>query len=240
MKHGHDRHHIVGRADVDRCQVGDDVQIGGPLRIGHSLGIAGGARGVAVHHRGALGKLRPGSVGRRITDQFFIGDGTREAGVGGLFTHHHVGPDSLQLGNDRRQQCGEIGIDEDHLVFPVVDHVHQLVCEQADVESMANPSGVGGGPVQLVMSLVVPGKGAHRLPRADAQLAVQGGGQAPHPFVGFGVGGAEQRAVRLDRDDLLVGEQANCPVVEGGEKQWEVIHHMRHAAQGYRKMKPCR
>ena len=76
--------------------------------------------------------------------------------------------------------------------------------------------GVGGGPVELVVALVVPGKGAHRLALADPQFLVQCGGQPPDPFVGLRIGGADQRPVRLDRDYLLVGKQAHCPVIEGG------------------------
>ena len=216
VEHRHDRHHVVPGGDVHGGEVGDDVHVGGPLRVGHPLGIPGGAGGVAEHQRRALRELRPGAVRFGVRDQILVGDGVGQTAAGGVGSHDDVGFHRLQPGCDRRQQPGEVGIDEDHLVFPVVDDVDQLVGEQPDVERVADPAGVGGGPVELVVTLVVPGESADRLSGAHPQFGVEGGGQASDPFVGLPVGGPGHRQVRFHGDDLLVGKQSHRPVVEGG------------------------
>jgi len=68
-----------------------------------------------------------------------------------------------------RQQRDERLVDKDHLVLGMVDHVDQLLGEQANIERVQHGSHAGHGEVGLHVSLVVPHECADAITRPDAQ-----------------------------------------------------------------------
>ena len=87
-------------------------------------------------------------------------------------------------GEQRRQR----GVDDDHLVLGVVDHVGQLLGEEPDVQRVEHGPHRGHREVGLEVLLVVPGEGAHPVPVAHPE-APQGRGQSLGPGRHLGEGG---------------------------------------------------
>ncbi len=77
--------------------------------------------------------------------------------------HDHDGGDGLELVDERCDQGDEVGVHEQRLVTGVIDDVDDLVGEEPDVDGVAHPPAVRRGPIQLVMTVVVPGERAHRV-----------------------------------------------------------------------------
>ena len=202
------------------------VDVGGPLRVSHPLGLSGSARAVAEHHRRTLIEKRPLAVLGLVADQVLVGDRTGQ-GITCLVAQNHPGLDSLELVGERSNEGNQVGIDEDHLVLGVVDDVNDLVGKKPQIDRVTHAPGVGGRPVQLMMSLVVPGKRADGIPNLQTQ-GVHCRGKLPHSNVGGSIGRSRDRPVRLDRNDLLIRVDPHRMVVKSGHQEREVVLHMWH------------
>ncbi len=170
MEHRDHGQHVVRGCHRVVGQVGDGVQVGGALGVGHPLRITGRARGVTEHHRRSLVELGPGPMLRRLRDQVLVCDGTGDALVR-LRSHHHITHNGLHLGDDRCQQRDQIGIDEKDPVAGVVHDVGDLIGKETDVDRVADQARVGGRPVELVVTPVVPGKRGDRITLDQAEAA---------------------------------------------------------------------
>ena len=115
-------------------------------------------------------------------------------------------PDRLELVHERPEQAGHALIQEDHLVFGVVDDVSELIGEQTQVEGVGHPTSARRGEVQLEVPGRVPGKGGYPTVRGDPQV-VQGTAQAAGTFGPLAVRGPFP-SVRGCRDHLLFREEA--------------------------------
>ena len=103
-----------------------------------------------------------------IGDQVFVGDAARKI-VAGRVPHHHVVLNAFELVGQRSKKWNEVGVDEDRFVLGVIDDVDDLVSKQSDVDGVTDPTGVRRCPIELVVTLVVPGEGSHGIARIDAK-----------------------------------------------------------------------
>ena len=76
--------------------------------------------------------------------------------------------DAADLIADGLEQGKQRGVDENHLVFGVVDDVGQLIGRQAEVQGMHDGAVAGNGEVQLQMAVAVPAQRADAITRLDA------------------------------------------------------------------------
>ena len=110
----------------------------------------------------------------------------------------------------------------------MVYDVDQLIRKQPDVQCVAHGPGVSRCPVDLVVPEVVPGKRSDGVAPVHAKGLLEGGREATHAIIGLAVGGADAAAVRLDRDDLLIGKLSDGVVIQRRHQQREVVHHVGH------------
>ena len=178
MKHGHDRQQVVAGMDRVVGKTADCVDVGGALRIGNALRMAGGAGRVAQHHRRSLVEHRPSSMWIDASDEIVVGNCVRERRVFRRRAHHHIAFDGLELVDERSQQRSKVGIDEQHLVSSMVYDVDQLIRKQPDVQCVAHGPGVSRCPVDLVVPEVVPGKRSDGVAPVHAKGLLEGGREA--------------------------------------------------------------
>ena len=108
--------------------------------------------------------------------------------VGVALAHHDDVLDRRALVAHLGEQRRHRGVDDDHLVLGVVDHVGQLLGEEPDVQGVEHRPHGGDGQVGLEVLLVVPGERPHPVAVAHPQ-APQRGGQPLGPARHLGEGG---------------------------------------------------
>ena len=176
------------------------------MRVGDALREIGGSRGVTEPTLRVLVDLGP-LVARRLSlQQRLAVDDRLQRRLG-----NGVGEDHVLL--DRREGVGvgfelldELGIDEEHLVFGVVDGVLEVIVRQSHVAHVHRATEAGGREVQLQVTVVVQSDRSDPTAGLDAQI-VQGVREPADSFARIGVGVAVYRAVRPLRDDLSIGKQ---------------------------------
>ena len=109
--------------------------------------------------------------------------------------------DGFHLVFYRGQQGQEVGIDQDDVVFGVVDRIDELFRRQADVDGVQHRTHHGDRKKALQVAVAVPVHHCHGVPLFYAQR-FQGIGQALYPLVQFDVGVGHLVPV----DDLPVRE----------------------------------
>ena len=128
----------------------------------------------------------------------------------------------LQFGNQRLQYGDEVWVDEDDLVFGMVDYVDQVLGEQPDVYRVEHRTHGWRGEIDLQMPVGVPGECPHPVSGAHSQPC-EGMGQAGRPFHQVGIG-ITVGPVSLTGHDLLVGEESTGTFQEL-VYQKGVVHH---------------
>ena len=124
VEHGDDGQHPVELVDPERRARGDGhrVQEGRAVAVDHALRVAGGSRRV-THGRG-LALVEGGPVVARLLglEQLLVGE-RRPERAGVAVPGHDDVLDGGQLVPHPGQQRDQHGVDDDHLVLGVVDHV---------------------------------------------------------------------------------------------------------------------
>ena len=197
------------------------------MAVDHALRFAGGPRGVAHSRRIALIDLRPGIAGGTAAEEVLIGQHRLELAIGRRAIRHDdevlypfdVVGDPLQGRQDR-------GVDENHRVLGIVDHVLQVLREEPGIQRMQDGSGTGDREIQLQMPVVVPCQGADPVASTDAEL-LQGMGQLRHPLTELGVG-VPMPTGFASRHDLLGRKQRRRPPQKVLQRQREVGHCASH------------
>ncbi len=136
VEHRHHRHDIVGGGDRQIGEVGDGVQVGRPLGVGDPLGVAGGPRCVAVHHRRTFVHQLPTRHRIDPVDELLVGD--RPVQPGGVGPHHDHRLEVGQRRKDRFDHAHQVRVDEQHPILGVVDDVADLVGEEPDVDGVTH------------------------------------------------------------------------------------------------------
>ncbi len=235
VEHRHDRQHPVlegepaGVAAAHRHR----VQVRRAVAVDDSLGVAGGAGGVA-HGRGvALVDLGPveGRLGGReqllVEVHLLAARAQRvEVGRGGLGAGDHDVLDRGHLLQPGRQQPDERVVDDHHVVLGVVGDVDQLLGEEPDVEGVQHRAHRGHREVGLEVLDVVPLEGRHPLVAVDPQPA-QRRGQPRGALAEIGVG-AGAAAVGGRGHDLAVGVHRDDVAADGVDGQLVVLHGAAH------------
>ena len=99
------------------------------MAVDHALGVAGGAARV-THGRGrALVEVGPVEAGLLGGEQLLVGRASPPAPTVSPSPHHDDVSTVVSSSRDRGQQRDQRGVDDDHPVLGVVDHVGQLVGE---------------------------------------------------------------------------------------------------------------
>ena len=146
------------------------------MTVGDALRIAGGAGGVTHGGGAALVGLDPIERGFLRANRLVIiaccGAGERfgKCGVIGVADNEEV-LDVRQRARDPAEQRDERCVDDDDAIVGVVDHVGQLLGEQADVQGVEHGAHRRDGQVRLQMLGVVPAKCGDALISRDAQPA---------------------------------------------------------------------
>ncbi len=125
-----------------------------------------------------------------IGEEILIRDGAGKL-ITRLVAHDDPMLYGFELVGQGSDQGHQIGIDEYHLVAGVVDYVGNLVSKESDVHRVANPARIGGCPVELMMTLVVPGKCRYGIANLQSQR-VESRCELSHPGVGRSVGRSGQ------------------------------------------------
>ncbi len=205
---------------------GEGVQPGGAVAVDHALGVAGRAARVAHRRRLALIELGP-LVARLLgTDELVVGQRVAQARGVALSDDDDV-LDGLALVADPGEQGRDGAVDDHHLVLPVVDHVGQLLGEQADVEGVEHRPHRGHGQVRLEVLLVVPGEGPDPVIRAHTEPA-QGLGQ----LLGSRRDLREGRlpvTVGLDGDHTAVAVDRLATTEDAAHQERPVLHRAQHS-----------
>ena len=196
------------------------------MRVRHTLWIPRCARCVAVHHGAPLVENRP--LGHRldISDEVLVGDRPWYPRPLCGWSHDDNLLDCCERGDHRCEERCEVRVDEDHLVFSVVDDIGQLFREQPDVERVTDASAVCRRPIELMMTMIVPRKGADGIPHLGPELLLKCGGEFPDTDVCLGICRTMNRSVRFDGDDLLIGVLPYGVVVQGAQQQRKIVLHV--------------
>jgi hypothetical protein len=151
-------------------------------QTGRAGGVKSGGHAVFIEIGKSIGSARPGQKG-------FILPLDGQAGIdhGAI-----VGQQDDLFGRfepvfDRFQQRQELFVDQNHIVFSVIDRVDQLLGGKPDVDRMKNRTHHGDGKETFEITMSVPIHHGHRLPRFNAD-AGQCVGQHSHPSAEIAVG----------------------------------------------------
>ena len=231
MEHGHHRQHPVVLVDREGLAGAhaQRVQERRPVTVYDALRHASGPAGVA--HRGGLVLIdvRPRIARFLGGEQFLVIEVRGERGPVTVAVHDEV-PDRLDLvaglDQDRAQDAGQAGVDDDHRVLGVADDIAELVGGQPDVQGVHHRAHAGDGEVRLLVLLVVPAERGHPVPGADPEAA-QAGRQLLRP-VGQGPELDVARAVGLASDDLAVAVQGPPVLEDVLDREREVHHRAAH------------
>ena len=197
------------------------------MAVDDALRIASGARGVA-HGRGlAFVEHWPGVAGLRGGQHLLVGGGLPE-GTGVPGTGHHDVLDGGELVLDPGQQRHQRGVDDDHLVLGVIDHVGELLGEQAEVQGVQDRPHSGDGQVRLQVGLVVPQEGAHPIAVAHPD-GLERLGQSLGSLGHLGERGLGELAGRAgDGDHLAVAVDLLAVAENATHQQRRILHRTQH------------
>ena len=118
--------------------------------------------------------------------------------------------DRLQLVRQPFQNWHQVTIYEDHRIFRVIDDIHQLFREQANVQCVQDSAKTGYREIQLQVTIGVPPEGGDTVSLLHAS-AIQCIGKLQGAFPPLLEGIAMQSAIRL-RHDFFFGEEANSTI----------------------------
>ena len=225
MEHRHHRHdgvvlaHAEGLGHAHRHR----VEHHGAVRVDHPLGPPGRARGVADAAAVALVEHRQLVVGIAGPEQVLVAlVAVRHRGAG---ERHHEHPLRRDLGPDLLEQRQQHVVHDHEAVARVVGDIGDVVRMQPEVERVQHAAGAGDAEVALLMRVVVPHHGGHRIAPFETR-ACQCRGELAGAPVEVAVVVAVQRLVRQAGDDLAVAEQRPGPLQVMGESE-RVVHHRR-------------
>ena len=204
------------------------------MRIQCTLGVTGGAGGVAQRRSGALVETRPGKILACGCDQVLVVEDLRDAldsgGIGRISQAHPVAYLGAVRGNaldDRRK--GRI---EDHrFVFGVIDDVDQLLRVQARVAGVHHHAAARYRVIGLKVAVVVPRDRGNRTAGLEAQ-ASQRIRKLLCTDSAFAGGVAKERAVGLTRNDFGVAILTRRVFNDAGKQQRHFHHQalLKHVA----------
>ena len=174
VEHGHNGQNHVFCGDRDAVGQVDAkaVQHGRAVRIQNALGVAGGTRGVAQARCGVLVQIGPDKLGVAAGDEIVI---ELDAGQlrGGLFVgafHQNDMFEMLKLVLNACNQRHEGLVDEQHLIFGVVQDIDQLFGEQTRVDGVTDKATARCAKVDFKVATVVPSDGAATGLRVQTQI----------------------------------------------------------------------
>ena len=219
VEHRHDRADRIAARHRDgvgeRGAVG--VQHRRAMAVEDSLGLAGGAGGVAQRRCAPLVELGPDEplfvLGRY---QLVIGGDDRESGLGRF--EQDKAAIRRQLWHQALDQRDEAGLDKQHPVLRMVDDVDDLFIEQARIDRVAHRADPRDAVIELEMAIIVPGEGADPVAGADAEPH-QGARQPARAAFRVGVAIAVDRAVDHPRHDLDVAMKTGCMLDQRGYQE---------------------
>ena len=236
MKHRHDWQDGFLRRQAERARQTDRDRIehDGPMRIERALGVAGGAGGVAQRRSGALIKTRPVKDLACGCDQLLViedsGDTFDGWGVRRIGKAHPVSHLGAMCGDgldDRRKAR----IEDDGLVFGVVDDVDELLRMQSRIAGVHHHAAARYRVIGLEVAVVVPGDRGDRAAGCEAQA-----GQCIGEFSGahraFTSRVAKERAVGLTRNNFCIAILSRRVFDDPGKQQRHLHHQawLKHVA----------
>ncbi len=231
VEHRHDRQHDVAGAAAEHVGLvgGHGVQHVGAVRVEHALGIAGGAGGVAESAGGVLVKPAPARFGRLAGDEV-------------LERHHRqrrlrqvraIGEGDIEL--NRLQQRRDLfddrregDVEEDDLVFGVIDDPGDLLGEKPRVQSVEHRAHAHGAVPSFKMPIRVPGERCNAITERDRALAQRIGDLLGARADG-GIGRALQLAILNGAGDDFAVWEGGVGVIENSiDRQRPILHEPKH------------
>ena len=210
------------------------MQDGRAVRVGHGLGVAGGAGGVA--HARRVGFLHLGVAGLRLVlhdpgvivlDPF---DRLRQR------SQHHDLLDAGAARLDGRNHAREQVLDQEHSVLGVVDDPADLIGVQPDVDGVQHAAHARHAQVGFEVAVGIDGQRGDPLTRLHARRR-QRTGQPQGAPGHLAVGGAVRLGHRLallilarhhQADDLALGEEQAGALDDLGNQQRNIHHGAFH------------
>ena len=192
VEHRGDRHIDVAAMQLvgclDRAEPGKHphgMQHELAVRIGDGLGLAGGAGGIEGRRPGILVKiLKPEPVWRLFHHLVIAGDESqivfrlRRCIVAQKNQAHLAGHQLHHFGQQRQ----EIGMDEDHIIFGMVDGIGNLRRRQPDVDCMQHCTNHWHRKETFEIAVCVPVHDSDDLPRPNPVRGESGGETLHTPF----------------------------------------------------------
>ena len=146
------------------------------MRIKHAFRLSGGPGGVAKAAGGVFVENGPVRLLTRRLQQAFV---TKLRHAGRQVERLHFSrigehDDRAQIGGDLGRDSGgerrETGVDEQHMIFGVVDDVGDIVRRQARIDGVADRAYAGNAVIKFEMAVAVHGQRGDAVAEADAQL----------------------------------------------------------------------
>jgi len=205
------------------------MQHGGTVRIEHTLGMAGGARGVAQRRGGVLVETRPRVAVALRLDEFLVAQqpGQIELGHVRAIGQHHVVLHRFQLRREFLHQRAEAQVEKQHLVLGVIDDVADLLGRKPRVDRVQHHARAGHAVVELQMAPGVPRQGGDGRVAAELQRGERVGDLARPPGHAGPVG-AMHRPLHAAADDLDPRMERFGMLDQRGDQQRPVLHQAKH------------
>ncbi len=227
VKHGGHRQNRVLMSDGKRIlhALGERVQHNGAMRIDHSLGLTGGARGVAhghsvvfVHYR--VDEIVAGTLEKRLV--IVVARGNAAAGV----RNHDDALQARVLGEffiDREQDI----VNDQEAVFGVIGDPGDFVGMQTDVQGIKDAPGAGHSKKDFQMARVVPHHRGHTFAAAQAE-AGQRVGEAAGAAVKLRVAAPQDGTIRAARNDFHTAKKLSRALQQGRKREGKIHHRPAH------------
>ena len=225
MEHRHHRHDGVVLADAEGLGHAHrhGVEHHGAVRVDDPLGPPGGARGVADAAGIALvecGQVVVGIAGRQ---QVLVALVALRYRLAGKRRHEH--PLRRDLGPDLLEQRQQHVVHDHETVARVIGDIGDVVGVEAEVQGVQHAAGAGDAEIGLLVRIVVPHHGGHRLAPLEPRTRKRRG-KLPRAAAKIAVAVAVQRLVRQAGDDLALAEQRAGPLQVMRQRE-RVVHHRR-------------